>query len=180
MNGFTSISITVAVKEALTRFCAIENYKQSDFVEDALDFFVSNGITPRDGLKEKEKHYQTLSSKMDKIGNRIIAFVKVQEEKFLKPSAVNLEILTDQISGQSIKKIQPEITVEPVQKAGTVDFESERKIAKLEKDLALVKTDIKILINNIHASIDNGSFKYRLDMDKGGYEPIAERYKWES
>lgn len=73
-----SILIDKSYHKDLMRLCKEQNYTLKDFIQEAILFFKSTGLTPKD-------RGHSTSNLIKKLDKRIIGFILTQEQDILKP-----------------------------------------------------------------------------------------------
>lgn len=95
-RDITTVGISRNSMQKLESVCSSLNIDKKEFLENAIEFFAKTGDDPRDPIKEN------LVNRLSKIENRIIGFIKTQDNDYLKV------LLEDTKAGQNKLQKQKE------------------------------------------------------------------------
>lgn len=77
-RDITTVAISRNSMDKLGLICASLSIDKKEFLEKSIDYFSKSGDDPRDPIKDN------LLGKLSKIENRIIGFIKTQDNEYLK------------------------------------------------------------------------------------------------
>lgn len=178
---FDSISIKTSVAKKFRRYCRSISKSQSLSLLMMIEFFETNGISPKESLGP---HIQTLASLIKKRNNAVIAIIKDIEKTQTKPTNAMMNLLfkeaqEDEEEEQVLSEedlsggIAEELFTEQKELDYYRDqyFETKSKFNELKDDFEMVLKKTKLVRNNF------GIGHYRLNMNKEEFENL--KYKLE-
>ena len=176
---FDSISIKTSVAKKFRRYCRSISNSQSLSLLMMIEFFESNGISPKESLGP---HIQTLASLIKKRNNAVIAIIKDIEKTQTKPTNAMINLLfkeaqEDEEEEQVLSEedlsggIAEELFTEQKELDYYRDqyFETKSKFNELNDDFEMVLKKTKLVRNNF------GIGHYRLNMNKEEFENLKNK-----
>lgn len=93
-RDITTVAISRNSMQKMVLICDSLGIDKKDFLEKSIDYFSKSGDDPRDPIKDN------LLSKLSKIENRIIGFIKTQDNEYLKVLLEDTKMAQTRLSNQ--------------------------------------------------------------------------------